>query len=798
MKVLLTTIALLISLCTASRGQDLNQSVSISFHDTRFERVLSELTARYDLKFSYSPEGVGLNRKITLSIEHIRLEDALERIFKQAEVEYNVVGEQIVLRDKHTLEKDFVVRGKVIDGPSGTPLPLASVRLDETSIGVATNHDGDFILHAPPQHAGGKITVSYIGYQSFHFSCSPDKNIVTIPLEPASTQLGAVVVTSKTGHSILEEAIARIHENYDTGKVIYTYFIRDLALEDGDPIEASETVYQAYRESAAPSANRQVKVVKGRRVKDFHAVQGILQTFIRWTGFEIGLSTDIIFSAELKSSRNNDEFPGANFLRQHDFELEGTSLLDDKEVYVISFDQKDVYKNKALYKGKFYIDTESLAFVRTEMELSPKGIRQAKFFGTSRGAAMLFGYSHCAVLGQKSITTYKAWNGKWYPASVGVTWNASLAKPKTDFFAEILLTGDVVVTGIQTGNVEPFHPSEVLTAKDQRNWEYLYRLAFWNEINAIPPDAPMEDAFHAIAMKNKKNGVDMNFWRRYQPYKNDRSLLLRDSMLCQQVFTTTAGSQVVASRLGGESINKFPAPKYPALNRTLATKHFVLSFLAEDSASAQAVAVVLENNYTRVLGSFGIDALPGRVQVEIYPGIENYHFAIGQPGAADSDVGMAVDDQSFKMVSPGYPGRYHTRESLLKAAIHEFTHCVHYRFITNLSESDPTRFESTDDAAWLFEAMASYVAQQSYSPKKFEYLRAGQYPTLKELNDVDGNGKIYDIGFLLVEFIETTWEEEGLLNVLAQNGDLQAALGLDDREFEKRFYSYLKDNFLKE
>jgi hypothetical protein len=796
MKVLFATVALQILLCTASWAQDLNQSVSISFNAMDFKRVLSELTAQYDLKFSYSPEWVGLNKKITLSVDRIRLEDALERIFKQAEVEYSVVGEQIVLRDKNDAV-NIVVRGKVIDGLSGAPLPLASVRLDESSIGVATNQDGDFILHAATQHVGGKIIVSYIGYQSYHFSFSPGKNSVTIPLQPATTQLGAVVVTSKTGHSILEEAIARIHENYDTGKVIYHYFIRDLALRNGDPIEASETAYQAYRESTTQTADRQVKVVKGRRVKDFHAVQEILQTFIRWTGFEIGLSTDVIFSAELNPSKNTDEFPGANFLRQHDFELEGTSMLDDKEVYVISFDQKDVYKNKSLYKGKFYIDTESLAFVRTEMELSPKGIRHAKFFGTSKGAAMLFGYSHCAVLAQKSITTYKAWHGKWYPASVGVTWHASLAKPKTDFFAEILLTGDVVVTGIQTDHVEPFHPSEVLTAKDQRNWEYLYRLAFWNDINAIPPDAEMEDAFQVIAMKNKKYGVDMNFWRRYQPYKNDHSLLVRDSMLCQQVSATVAGSPVVASRLGRENNSKFLTPKYPALNRTLSTKHFMLTFLAEDSVSAQAVAAVLENNYTRVLGSFGIDALPGPVHVAIYPGIENYHFAIGQPGAPESDVGMPVDDQSFKMVSPGYPGRYHTQQSLLKAAVHEFVHCVHYRFMTNLSESDPTRFETTDDAAWLFEGMASYVAQQSYSPQKFEYLRKGQYPTLKDLNDVDDNGKIYDIGFLLIEFIETTWEEEGLLNVLAQNGNLQAALGLDDREFEKMFYRYLEDNFLK-
>ena len=308
----------------------------------------------------------------------------------------------------------------------------------------------------------------------------------------------------------------------------------------------------------------------------------------------------------------------------------------------------------------------------------------------------------------------------------------------------------------------------------------------------------MDNAFQSIAHKNKKYGLDMNFWERYQPYKSDRSLLVRDSILCQHIQAGGLASLAASSYPEINDHNKLLTPKYAALNRTLSTKHFVLHFLVTDSVSAQHVAAVLENSYARVLGSFGIDALPGPIRVEIYPDVENYHFAIGQPHAPDSDVGVAVDEQLFKMVSPGHPGNFHTGESLLKAAVHEFTHCVHYRFIALLSESDPTRLETTDNAAWLFEAMASYEAQQFYSPKKFEYLRTGKYPTLKELNDVDGNGTIYNIGFLLIEFIETTWEEEGLLSVLTENGDLKKALGLDEDEFEKRFYNYLKDNFLKE
>src|SRR5690606_17021703 len=107
---------------------------------------------------------------------------------------------------------------------------------------------------------------------------------------------------------------------------------------------------------------------------------------------------------------------------------------------------------------------------------------------------------------------------------------------------------------------------------------------------------------------------------------------------------------------------------------------------------------------------------------------------------------MAVSEDRFKMVSPSRPGSYHTHTAILKAAVHEFAHCVHYQFMSHLTEGEKREISDNDEAPWLFEAMACYAGGQFYAPDRFEYLKKGNYPTLDELNSVEYGEKIYDVG----------------------------------------------------
>jgi hypothetical protein len=89
------------------------------------------------------------------------------------------------------------------------------------------------------------------------------------------------------------------------------------------------------------------------------------------------------------------------------------------------------------------------------------------------------------------------------------------------------------------------------------------------------------------------------------------------------------------------------------------------------------------------------------------------------------------------------------------------------------------------------QAIACYEAGQYYEPHRFEYLVRGHYPSLQELNKVNENGKIYDLGYLLIDFIRNTWGKKAVINIIKQNGDIQRALSLSEAEFETQFYAYL-------
>lgn len=94
--------------------------------------------------------------------------------------------------------------------------------------------------------------------------------------------------------------------------------------------------------------------------------------------------------------------------------------------------------------------------------------------------------------------------------------------------------------------------------------------------------------------------------------------------------------------------------------------------------------------------------------------------------------------------------------------------------------------------------MASYASRQFYHPGKFEFLKKRQCPSLAELNDVKKNGKVYDLGFVLIDFIKVTWGKETVMDLLRSNGDIETVLNVSECEFESKFHNYIRDFYLKE
>ena len=90
-----------------------------------------------------------------------------------------------------------VVRGMVIDEENKEPVIGASVVIEGTNKGVATNVDGQFALKLPPDTS---LVISYIGYkkQKVHVSSllHSDNNVIVLEAYDLSGIAGEVVIVT--------------------------------------------------------------------------------------------------------------------------------------------------------------------------------------------------------------------------------------------------------------------------------------------------------------------------------------------------------------------------------------------------------------------------------------------------------------------------------------------------------------------------------------------------------------------------------------------------------------------------
>jgi len=87
------------------------------------------------------------------------------------------------------------VTGTVTAKDDGLPIPGVSVKIKGTTAGVQTGTNGKYIISVP---AGGVLVFSYIGFTTQNITVGAN-SVINVVMEPASQQLGEVVVTTALG-----------------------------------------------------------------------------------------------------------------------------------------------------------------------------------------------------------------------------------------------------------------------------------------------------------------------------------------------------------------------------------------------------------------------------------------------------------------------------------------------------------------------------------------------------------------------------------------------------------------------
>ena len=169
--IILFTFFTLISLAQNKKGE----RVTIRAVDLDLENIFDSLSNQTGYFFSYNSELLPAGNKFTITAEDVPVDQFLSRLLVGTNLKYTFFKEQIIINyEKPEPEikkkKTFSVSGNVTD-ENGQPLYGVNVFLDGTTIGSATDTEGNFSIDniSPGYYS---LVFSYIGYENAVYNIS--------------------------------------------------------------------------------------------------------------------------------------------------------------------------------------------------------------------------------------------------------------------------------------------------------------------------------------------------------------------------------------------------------------------------------------------------------------------------------------------------------------------------------------------------------------------------------------------------------------------------------------------------
>lgn len=263
-----------------------------------------------------------------------------------------------------TAQDIITISGTVTDRQTHQPLPHASVSAE--MVGTVTNEQGRFTLKLKPETKA--LTVSLIGYRSQRVAIDGDGQQLDIRLQPTAVTLNEVVVRYLSAEDIVRAAIAKFYTNYSLDATSYKGFYREVMQKRRKYISISEAVVDLYKMPYDKDILFDaVAIQRGRRMINIKSTDTLAVKLK-------GGPTLPIFADVVK----NEEFLFyPEDLSSYRYIYEGDEKLDERSHYVIRMVPEKGAKPYALFYATLYIDQQSLAISRADLQLDLRNRAQA-------------------------------------------------------------------------------------------------------------------------------------------------------------------------------------------------------------------------------------------------------------------------------------------------------------------------------------------------------------------------------------------------------------------------------------
>ena len=388
----------------------------------------------------------------------------------------------LMLAPLAVLAQQVLVSGTVVDDKSGNPLRQVSVSAGRVS--VVTNEDGVFALKLEKQPSA--IKVSHVGYKTRQVKLSQENTQgLKVRLVPTTIQLREIVVRTANPRELVDIAISKIPENYSKVPELLKAFYRETAMKRKHYIYVAEGVEDMYKTPYTRSVHRdRVSIVKGRRL--LSQKQGDTLGVKVLGGPVLPVQLDV----------NKEELDG------YKFSMDIPEYINDRLQYVVRI-EPGVVKDYALFNGRFYIDSERLAFTRIELELDMTDKEKAtnrmlvkKPFGVKfkpRELSCVIDYRYEDGVSRISyLRNIFRFNCDWKKRLLATSFTA---------------TCEMVVTDSQSQDVQPIANRSSFDSKDAYydKVEYFMDPEYWSQYNIIEPSESLDKAIRKLVSKYRWN-----------------------------------------------------------------------------------------------------------------------------------------------------------------------------------------------------------------------------------------------------------------------------------------------------
>ena len=250
----------------------------------------------------------------------------------------------------------WTLSGKVTDAQ--TRKPMAHVSVTDRSVGTVTNEAGEFTLKL--QKAPKTVTFSCLGYKTQRLDASAMGGVrVEVRLEPSSVMLDEIVVRGADAKELVLRAMEKIYDNYPDEPNLLRGFYRETVEKRSHFTSISEGVVDVYKTGYDKDDWRDgVAILKGRRLLSQRPSDTL----------SVKLQGGPVMPIMLDVVKQRDILLNEEELNNYTFRYVTMSKADDRNQYVVEIAPLYVLPY-ALYRGRLYIDQETLAFTRIDLSL---------------------------------------------------------------------------------------------------------------------------------------------------------------------------------------------------------------------------------------------------------------------------------------------------------------------------------------------------------------------------------------------------------------------------------------------